>query len=80
MKCAVFRQSGVIYVGPSRREGLHKKLRTTKTARFCGRLFLGCESYRYASKKLRDVKIFILTESCFSCGYPSGITTRKIAG
>lgn len=43
----------------------HEKLRTTKTARFCCRLFLRCESVRFASKKLRDVKIFILTESCF---------------
>ena len=43
---------------PKPRVGV-EKLRTIKTARFCGRVLFGCESYRFTSKKLLNDKIFI---------------------
>jgi hypothetical protein len=33
-----------------------EKLRTIKTARFCGRVLFGCESIRFISKKLFETK------------------------
>ena len=30
-----------------------EKLHTIKTARFCGRVLFGCESYRFTSEKLK---------------------------
>jgi hypothetical protein len=40
-----------------------EKLRTIKTARFCGRVLFGCESIRFASEKLLNDKIFIFWRS-----------------
>jgi len=37
-----------------------EKLRTIKTARFCGRVLFGCESIRFTSKKLFETKTLVL--------------------
>ena len=37
--------------------GGYEKLRTIKTARFCGRVLFGCESIRFTFKKLLNDKI-----------------------
>ena len=37
-----------------------EKLHTIKTARFCGRVLFGCESYRFTSEKLFETKTLVL--------------------
>jgi hypothetical protein len=51
MKHLVFHQEGVYWIAP--RRGLSEKLLDTKTARFCGELFIGYKPEGFIAKKLK---------------------------